>query len=83
MGDTQRNESPSSPNSPTEKALYETIATIRTEFGETDTINIGKGVRQGCISSPLLFIIYAENIMREALEDWDGESVLEVEGLLT
>ena len=55
--------------------------TIRTEFGETDTINIGKEVRQGCILSPLLFNIYRENIMREALEDW--ESVLEVEGLLT
>ena len=47
-------------------------ATIRTEFGETNTINIRKGVRKGCILSPLLFNIYAENIMREALEDWDG-----------
>ena len=27
---------------------------------------------QGCILYPLLFNIYAENIMREALEDWDG-----------
>ena len=27
-------------------------ATIRTEFDETDTINIGKGVKQGCIYPP-------------------------------
>ena len=47
-------------------------ATIRTEFGETYTINIRKGVRQGYFLSPLLFNIYAENIMREVLEDWDG-----------
>ena len=39
-------------------------ATVRTEFGETDNIDIGKGVQQGCILSPLLFNIYAENIMR-------------------
>ena len=45
-------------------------ATIRTEYGETG-IPIGKGVRQGCILSPLLFNIYAEKIMREALDKWD------------
>ena len=60
MGNTQRNGSSSSPNSPTEKALYETRSHYKTEFGETDTINIGKGVREGCIVSPLLYNIYAE-----------------------
>ena len=46
-------------------------ATVRTEFGEAENIDIGKGVQQGCILSPLLFNIYAENIMREALEEWE------------
>ena len=55
------------------KRLYNNQeATVRTEFGETDNIDIGKGVRQGCILSPLLCNIYAENIMREALEEWES-----------
>ena len=33
-------------------------ATVRTGHGTTDWFQIGKGVRQGCISSPCLFHFY-------------------------
>ena len=39
-------------------------ATVRTGHGTIDWFQIGKGVRQGCILSPCLFKLYAENIMR-------------------
>ena len=41
-------------------------ATLRTGHGTTDWFQIGKGVHQGCILSPCLFISYAEYIMRNA-----------------
>ena len=41
-------------------------AAIRTGHGTTDWFQIGKGVHQGCISSPCLFNLYAEYIMRNA-----------------
>ena len=41
-------------------------ATVRTGHGITNWFQIGKGVRQGCISSPCLLNLHAEYIMRNA-----------------
>ncbi|XP_060270567.1 uncharacterized protein LOC132659671 [Ovis aries] len=41
-------------------------ATVRPGHGTTDWFQIGKGVRQGCLSSLCLFNFYAEYIMRNA-----------------
>ena len=41
-------------------------ATVKTGHGKTDWFQIGKGVCQGCILSPCLFNLYAEDIMRNA-----------------
>ena len=44
-------------------------ATVRTGHGTTDWFQTGKGVRQGCILSPCLFNLYAEDIMQNARLD--------------
>ena len=41
-------------------------ATVRTGHGTKDWFQIGKGVCQGCISSPCLFNLFAEHIMQNA-----------------
>ena len=41
-------------------------ATVRTGHGTTDWFQIGKGVRQDCISSPCLFNLNEEYIMKNA-----------------
>ncbi len=55
------------------KSLYRgQEATVRTECGDSEWFTIGQGVRQGCILSPYLFNIYAEWIMRNALDGYSG-----------
>ena len=44
-------------------------ATVRTGHGTTDWFQIREGVCQGCILSPCLFNLYAEDIMRNARLD--------------
>ena len=41
-------------------------AIVRTGHGTTDWLQIGKGVRQGCVFSPCLFNLEAEYIMINA-----------------
>ena len=41
-------------------------AAVRTRHGNTDWFQIKKRVHQGCISSPCLFNLYAEYIIRNA-----------------
>ena len=41
-------------------------ATVKTGQGTADWFQIGKGVGQGCISSPYLFNLYTEYVMRNA-----------------
>ena len=47
-------------------------ANVRTEYGDTESFSIVKGVRQGCVLSPYLFNLYSEYIMRQAnIEELD------------
>jgi hypothetical protein len=41
---------------------------VRLNRGETRRVKIGRGVRQGCCLSPVLFNLYSECLTKEALE---------------
>ena len=44
-------------------------AAVRTREGETDWFEVKCGFRQGCVLSPLLFIIFMDNIMKRANQE--------------
>ena len=54
-------------------------ATVRAGHGTIDWFQIGKGVCQGCISSPCLFNLYAEYIMRNAWLD-EAQAGIKISG---
>jgi len=41
---------------------------VRLDRGETRSVQIGRGVRQGCCLSPILFNLYSECLTKEALD---------------
>ena len=65
------------------KGLYShSECSVRTEDGETEFFEIETGVRQGCILSPILFLIALDFVMRKATKGyscgltWNTEQTL-------
>ena len=77
MDNSERDGNTRPPDLPLENLYAGQVATVRTGRGRADWLQLGKGVRQGCILSLCLFNFYAEYIMRNAgLEEAQAESRL-------
>ena len=51
-------------------------AAVRTREGETDWFEVKCGLRKGCVLSPLIFIIFMDNIMKRANHEEDSTEEL-------
>ena len=51
------------------ESLYTEQQSVTPDSGRTYWFSVSKGVRQGCITSPQLFSVYTESIMREMKEE--------------
>jgi hypothetical protein len=60
------------------KLYMEQSVKIRLDQGETRSVKIGRGVRQGCCLSPILFNLYSEYLTKEALEGFGGFKIGQV-----
>jgi hypothetical protein len=49
---------------------------VRVNRGETSSVKIGRGVRQGCCLSPIWFNLYSECLTKEVLEGF-GDLIIE------
>ena len=56
------------------RLYWEQLAVVRTGKGNTNSIKIKRGTRQGCVLSPYLFNLFTELIFRSLDQEW-GTSV--------